>query len=191
MTRKIINTLLADVAAALPNNTAQEISAADVRSAILDTIESVTPAIARASGTASPGLNIALTTTPQKLPASFYTAFLSGNPALMEARGAPNGDLLVKTNIGRLQAQAALVLIAPSGSDIVFTLGQNGTLIVPRPVVTGRGAGNPVSAEFSWMFQTLNINDAFDIWAYGLAAGANITLQGMNLQGILLPQYVV
>lgn len=190
MTRKIITQLLADIIAALPNNTTQEISAADVRTSFVDAVESVTPLLARNFGSNSPGVAVALTTTPQKLPASIYTSSLSGNPAVLEARPSPSGDLLCKTSIGRLQCFFAVTMIAPSGADIVFTLAQNGVVIPARPVITGRGSGNPISAEFSWMFPSLAANDIFDIWAYGLTTSPSITLQAMNLQGILLPQYV-
>lgn len=190
MTRKIITQLLADIAAAIPNNNTQEISALDVRQSFIDAVESVTPLLARNSGNNSPGIAVALTTVPQKLPVSIYTSSQSGNPAVLEARGGLNGDLLCKTGVGRLQALFAVTMIAPSGADIVFTMAQNGVVIAPRPVITGRGSGNPVSAEFSWLFSALADNDTFDIWAYGLTTSPNITLQMMNLQGVLLPQYV-
>lgn len=191
MTRKIITQLLTDVAAAIPDNNAQEISAADVRQSMLDAIESLVPYIAHNSGSNSPGLAVALTTTPQKLPASIFTTQLSGNPAVLEARPSPNGDLQTKTAIGRLMCLFAVTMIAPSGADIVFTMARSGVLIPARPVITGRGSGNPVSDEFSWLFPALAVNDTFDIWAYGLTAGANVTLQAMNLEGFLLPQYTV
>lgn len=186
MTRHYVEDLFLLVDAALPDNITQEISPADVRSVFKDIIDSTVPAGAMIAGT-NPGVAVALTTTPQALP-NIYTAQFTGSTALLEGRMA-NGDLLAKTSIGRLMLIFGLTMIAPSGSDIVFAVARNGVLLPPAPVFTGRGAGNPVSAQYSWLASEVAANDVFNLWAYGLTASANVTLRAAAVQGVMLPQY--
>ena len=178
-----LNTTLAD-------NTTGLISAQDVRDGMQSIVDSITVVSALTTGNNVTGVSVpGITTTPSELPASFYTTEGSGDPALLEARGNPEGDLQVKTTIGLLQVGFDVTIETANGTDIGFTLTQNGVTVPMSIIISGRGTGNPVSASGSWLFTSLVANDTFNLVVYTLTATATITLFSVGLKGILLPEY--
>jgi hypothetical protein len=178
-----LNTTLAD-------NTTGLISAQDVRDGMQSIVDSITVVSALTTGNNVTGVSVpGISTTPSELPASFYTTEGSGDPALLEARGNPDGDLQVKTTIGLLQVGFDVTIETANGTDIGFTLTQNGVAVPMAIIISGRGTGNPVSASGSWLFTSLVANDTFNLVVYTLTATATITLLSVGLKGILLPEY--
>ena len=178
-----LNTTLAD-------NTTGLISAQDVRDGMQSIVDSITVVSALTTGNNVTGVSVpGINTTPSELPASFYTTEGSGDPALLEARGNPEGDLQVKTTIGLLQVGFDVTIETANGTDIGFTLTQNGVTVPMSIIISGRGTGNPVSASGSWLFTSLVANDTFNLVVYTLTATATITLFSVGLKGILLPEY--
>jgi hypothetical protein len=188
MTRRTIVDLQAFITAALPNNITQDISPGDVRECFRDMGESITPVFASIDGS-HVGLAIPLTTTPIKLPGSFFTNAISGNPAWAQGRANPNGDILIGTSIGRLLASLDVVFNAPAGQNIAFTIARNGVLAPSRTIVTAEGIGNPVAGAFTWAYPTVAVNDVFDVWVGMVAGSTTMNLMNAAFRGILQPQY--
>lgn len=189
MTRMTIPALISDFNAKYADNTSGLITPVLAREAFQNQMDSAVPFIAYTAGTSGPGVAIPLTTTPIKIPATFFTQALSGIPAFMEGRPNPNGDILVKTAIGRLWANFDVTFTTAAGTDIVFSIGKNGTPLLFRAIASGQAAGNPVSTAFTWLFDALAVNDTFDIRVAALTGTPTITLFGAAIKGIMLPQF--
>ena len=178
-----LNTTLAD-------NTTGLISAQDVRDGMQSILDSITVVTALTTGNNPTGVVVSgVSTTPAPLPATFYTTEGSGDATLLEARNNPDGDLLVKTVIGLLQVAFDVTIETANGTDIGFTLTQNGVTVAMAVVISGRGTGNPISATGSWLFTSLAVNDTFELVMYTLTGTATVTLFSAGLKGILLPEY--
>jgi hypothetical protein len=174
----------------LANNTSGLISAQDVRDGMQSILDSITVVTALTTGNNPAGVSVpGVSTTPAPLPATFYTTEGSGDATLLEARNNPDGDLLVKTVIGLLQVAFNVTIETANGTDIGFTLTQNGATVAMAVVISGRGTGNPISATGSWLFTSLAVNDTFELVMYTLTGTATVTLFSAGLKGILLPEY--
>ena len=189
MTRLTIENLVNLVDTDLLDNNTGDITPAILRAVLSSMVESMSPTIAMAAGSSVPGVAIPLTTTPVKLPGSFFTTFVTGNASFMEGRPAPEGDIILHTDVGRLHTNFDVTFQVANGVDIAFTLAKNGVVLPFRSVVTGRGAGNQVSTSFSWLFESIVPGDTVDIWASALTGAPTITLFGAAIKGILLPQF--
>lgn len=189
MTRQTITDLKTTIDVDILDNTSQLITPATVRTVLKDMIDSAAPMIAITAGTNNTGVAVPLTTTPSKLPGSFFTSALSSNTAVFEARSSPFGDLQSHTGIGRLFCNFDVTISVANGTDVVFTLAQNGVVLPFRSVIVGRGVANQISTSFSWMFTSIADLDTFDIRAASLTGTPTITLFGAAIKAILLPQF--
>lgn len=195
MTRRTITDLLIEVDTQLSNNNErrgdiEEVVPLNLRQVLLDYAQSAVPITALIGGSPFAAVAMNLTTTPTAIPAGIYSVALSGNPLLIEARLAPDDDLLCKTTIGRIVMTFNITFTAANGVDVAFTLARNGAPLILRAVQTGRGAGNQISAEFSWIFETLAVNDFFELFASSLTGTPVIQIYNAALKAILFPQYI-
>lgn len=145
MTRKTMLALIAQADATIPDNTAQEISAADVRQLIKDVIDSFAPGYGILS--AATTTLIALGTTVQTV---HYTAILSLTPEYTAIPAAGSVTRLAQglpTTVNRLSFYCDVN--APAGNEVAFTLARNGADIPGGTTVTGQGGGNLANASFS------------------------------------------
>jgi len=145
MPRKTVLALLAQADATLPDNISQDISAADVRSMVKDTIETYSPGYGIASRTAL--TLIALGVTPQIVT---YDAVLAQtadyvvNAAAGSVQRLANG---LPTTVNRVSFNCDVA--APAGNEVVFSLFRDGIDIPGGTTVSGQGAGNLSQASFS------------------------------------------
>lgn len=188
MTRQTITLLKALIEANLLDNNSQLITPAAVREVVNSLVDSMTPLNAMTAGS-SAGTVIPLTVVPVKVPGTFFNTALSGDSTVMEGRATPNGDLLIKTDIGRLFVNFDVTITAGNGIDVVFTLAQNGVVLPFRSIISGRGNGNQISTSFSWLFPDINPGDTIDIRVASLSGTPDVTLFGAAAKGILLPQF--
>jgi hypothetical protein len=188
MTRRTITNLIAQFNTDLPDNNAELITPAMLRSALFDFVQSSVPITALIGGSPFAAVPMVLSTTPMKIPTGIYSVALTGNPLLIEPR-LPQNDILCKTTIGRILMQFNITFTAANGTDVGFTLAQNGAPLILRSVQTGRGLANQISAEFSWIFETLAINDFFELFALSLSGTPTIQIYNAALKALLLPQY--
>lgn len=189
MTRSTVTDLKNLVDTDLLDNVTGDITPAILRAVLESLVDSVAPTTALAAGLSGAGVAVPLTTTPVKLPGTFFTTFVTGNAAFLEGRATPNGDLLLHTDIGRLHTNFDVTFEVANAVDVAFTIARNSVVLPFRSVVTGRGVGNQVSTSFSWLFDTILPGDTIDIWASSLAGAPTITLFGAAIKGILLPQF--
>jgi len=145
MPRLTTNALRAQVDALLPDNTTQDISAADVRDMFKDVIDTFTPGYGIASSDAL--TLVALGVTPQIVT---YDAIL-----------AQTADYIVDTAAGTIQRLANGLpstvnrisfncdLASPTGDEVVFSLFRDGIDIPGGTTISGQGLGNLVQGAFS------------------------------------------
>jgi hypothetical protein len=145
MARKTVLALLAEADTVLPDNTAHEISAADVRTLIKDFIESWSPGYGIASN--DDLTLVALGITPQVV---VYDVVLAQTtdyvvvPAAGTIQRLANG---LPTTVNRVSFNCDLA--APTGNEVVFSLFRDGVDIPGGTTVSGQGAGNLAQASFS------------------------------------------
>jgi hypothetical protein len=170
MTRKTVLALLAQADATLPDNTAQAISAEDVRLMVKDVIDTFAPGYGIIS-TDSITL-AALGVTPRAIPFTDilaqtpeYTVVLAQGSVTRLAQGLP-------TTVNRISFYCDVS--APAGDELVFSLFRNGVDIPGGITVSGQGIGNRVQAAFSIGTTSPDGADyTYDIRASKLTGGAD------------------
>lgn len=183
-----ITQLIAQTDADLPDNNLELITPAILRQVLTNFAESMAPVTSLLGGSPLVPVAQVLSTVPAKLATGVYSVALSGNPAVWEARLAQE-DMLCKTTVGRAFVTFNVTFTAANGVDVAFTLARNGAPLVFRSVQTGRGAANQISAEFSWVFETLAVNDTFELYVAALTGAPTLNIYNAAIKTLLLSQY--
>jgi len=170
MPRKTMIALLDQADTTLPNNTAQQITAADVRQMIKDVIDSFAPGYG-----AMQNLLVtlaALGLTPRVVP---YTSVLVATP---EFTCVPASGTITRlggglpSTVNRVSFYADVA--APTGNEVVFSLFRDGVDIPGGTTVSAQGAGNVVQAAFSvGTTASDGLDHVYDIRASKISGGAD------------------
>ena len=144
MTKKYTDTLMTDIAAVLADNQTQQISAADVRQALLDIVDSLRPAWAALLADHATPVAIALTSSWQTLNgAGFWT--VAGSSAAVELEALQSaGQIDVKFGSWNHVVRGQVNFEAPSNTEIQMSIGVNGSPIGTIASVNGAGTGRIV-----------------------------------------------
>lgn len=185
MTRKTLSQCAVDAAALFPDNSTGLISPADLRSVVQDLLDSLNPAAAMAYG--APNTATAMTATPARLPAAYFSDFFSDDPAVIEGRAGANGDIICHSAVGQLQINLDTTFHAANGVDVNFYIARNGVVLPPIARGTGTGAGDFQTIAMGWLVIDLAANDTFTIFAATPGGAASVTIGGCAIKGILLP----
>ena len=148
MTRKYTDPLKDDITAALADNVTQQISAADVRQALLDIVDSLRPAWAGlAAAHSGAPVTVNLTTSWQPIaPAGFWTTGGQSSAVELEALTA-TGLIDVKFGDFNHIVRAAANFEGPTGQEIQFSIGVDGVVAGTISSVDGSGNGRIVGAN--------------------------------------------
>lgn len=178
MPRKTVIALLTEADTNLPDNTAQDISAADVRLLMRDVIETYSPGygIASMAALTLPALGLApqtitydtiLAATPE------YTVVPASGTITRHAQGLPSTVNRVSFNCD---------VAAPTGNEVVFSLFRDGVDIPGGTTVSGQGLGNVSQASFSVGTTSSDALDhAYTIRASKISGGAdNVDLSNIR-----------
>jgi len=178
MPRKTVLALLAQADATLPDNITQDISAADVRVMMKDTIETYSPGYGIASNDAL--TLVALGVTPQIVTydvtlaqtSEFVVTPLAGTIQRL-AQGLP-------TTVNRVSFNCDLA--APTGDEVVISLFRDGIDIPGGTTISGQGLGNLVQGAFSVGTTSPGAADhVYDIRASKVTGGAdNVELSNIR-----------
>jgi hypothetical protein len=145
MTKKYTDTLMTDIATVLADNQTQQISAADVRQALIDIVDSLRPAWSAllADHTAAAAA-INLTSSWQTLTGTgFWTA--KGDSAAVELEALQTaGQVDIKFGGWNHLVRGQVNFEAPSNTEIQMSIGVDGSPIGTIASVNGAGTGRIV-----------------------------------------------
>ena len=161
MTIKSILELLAQADATLPDNTAQEISAADVRDMVKNIVDTMSPGYGVARLTTGA---ITLGPTPTKI-----TPFTSSEvtPGYFTANAA-NGELTRALNGvagSTVQTLVSGQIAGGNGNEVTVTLYLNGNPTAFRQTVSTSGAANRVAFNIAALSYVAGTDGVFDVRA--------------------------
>lgn len=185
MTRKYSDTLKAEIATNLPDNVIQAITAADVRQALLDIVDSLRPSWAglAAAHTEAP-VTLALTTTWQTIaPAGFWTSAAQSDVAELQALQA-TGQLDIKFGDWNHIVRGAINFEAPNGQEVQISIGVDGAVAGTISSVDGGGTGRVVAAA-DWVIVFPPIGTKLSLMARVPAGTASIQIHQAQLFGEL------
>jgi hypothetical protein len=162
MTQKSTNELLAQAAATLPDNTTQDISAADVRQMFVDFIDTVAPAygaiqlVSQAIVTSATPAVLAPFTT-QVIAQPGYSTNLTNGTVTRELLGVAGGTDQIYCS-GSVEGN--------NNSVVTVTLYRNGAPLAFKSTATCRGAGNLVSFSLTGITYT-DVDGVYDVRVTG------------------------
>lgn len=188
MTRKTLAALKVEIAALLPDNTAGEISPADLRTVLDNAIDSLNTVVAMSYG--SPNVTFATTATVQKLPANFFTAVINDDITVLEGRAGAAGDLIARSNVGQLQVAFDVSLSGGNNVQYDFRVLRNGVALPPIFRESTQGAGNPVTIAGSWLIDNPAVDDVFTIGISTPDGNSSPTIAGCAIKGAMFPTAV-
>lgn len=163
-TRFTITDLVAQANTTLPDNTAQEISAADVRNMVLDFLATMKPAFGSMRRDTS--LVIALNTATPTIIGPWSVISTQAPPEVI-----PNliGNITKNiTSLGNASATDRITFYigvsGPAGNDLTFTLYANGSPLDVVARISTTGASNIVTVTLSGLV-TRTVDTVYDIRA--------------------------
>lgn len=144
MARKFLNTIRSEVQTLLADNTTGNISAAEMRQVIVDTLDSTYESSAYVvSNAASPGTVV--TATPAIIPMASPVSS-SAEPTWLLANAINRQVSVLAPAVGFAVSAIVEATIEAANNDVIeFAIFQNGVATRWTAEATGRGAGRPAS----------------------------------------------
>ena len=179
--RKSYNELRAEIALLFPDNAAGEITPADLRTFLLNTLEATQPAYGSLTRATLSGNIVANITPPVKV--TWQAA--GDSDAAQTTSNFANGDI-TRSERGTSVINFNADMEAANGRFITFTLFKNGVATPWGITGNGGGAGNPVAVALT-AIDYADPAAVYDIRASSEVAAITVTLSNMAMIVQILP----
>lgn len=186
MARLTLAAVAQDMAVQLADNTSGAITPAKLRGVLQNMLDSLNPVTAMAWGSPA-SVAVPLTSTPSRLPVTFFTDSFSDDPNVLSGRVNPNGDLISLSAVGQLSLSFNINYAGTTGADFNLYIYRNAAALPFIVRLSTTGLTNVQSADFNWLIQDTAVSDTYSIWAASQAATGTLTVSGIAIKGIQLP----